>query len=139
MADHRNVRFTPGLLAEFAEPPPRRLGPGREPVQRRRPRHAGALVVPPRLDMAQVRNVLELNLQDPGVGADVAGQRGHLLHLRDRNDLLAGLGGRLEGQVACLDRAPHRRRDEVGDLVMRRERLAQLGALLSAEGRQGRV
>lgn len=136
MAHHGNLVVP--VARHLPQRPPRRLGPRHERL------HGGLKHTPlalfrPRVPHAlQIDLVAELCTQRGLAGPRVARRARDLLQRVEQHDGVE-LVGAPKGQVARLDGPPERRGHEPGEPGVRRERGAQVGALLLAEGSQVRV
>lgn len=139
MSDQDHLRIVPSPFHQLSQPQPDLSGPSFHLAGKGVVLGALGLVVPARPDQPEVDLLAELGLERLRIGADVAGHERHLLGVRERDDLLARLDDRREGAQAGQQSPANRGGDEMGDLVVRVEVLAERHALGLAQGREERV
>ena len=139
VSDQDDLGVFPSALDQLPQPNPDVPRPRLELGSNGEKLAALGLVVPARSKQAEVNLLAELCLQRVRVGADIAGKYGHLLGLRDGDDLLPRLDGGGKRAQAGVQGPTHRRCSKMSDLVVRREALAQLVALGLSQGSEERV
>lgn len=122
-------------LGNLLQRPPRFLCPRRQRLQRGFEDAAFPLVCPIVSHAAGVDLVAKLGSELVLAGARVAWGTRYLLQGVEQDDGVQGLGP-AKGQVAGVDCSSKRRGDELGESGVARERGAEVGALLLAEGGQ---